>query len=182
MNKNWIIVLAVAIALFWANVAFGQFDGLQINLEKKSMVIGKNKRISLFCSFDGQHYYVGNKAAPKMDSSNPDSWFKRDADTLMEISKQEFNVVSEMVLGLSSINILDGLDVNSFKIVHDPTILELELSINGQTVSYRLFLPLYQNTHFKQFEEVCEAIILLAKEDPDEFLERTTKKKKWYER
>ncbi len=178
MNKNWTIVLAIAIALFRVNVAFGQFEGLQINLEKKSMVIGKNQRISLFSSYDGQHYYVGNKADPKMDSSNPDSWFKRDVDTLIEISKQEFNVVSEKVLGLSSINLLCGLNANSFKIVHDPTIIELELSINGQTVSYSLFLPLYQNTHFKQFEEVCEAIILLANEDPDEFLER--KSKKWY--
>ena len=180
MNKNWIIVLAIAIALFRANMALGQLDGLQINLEKKSKVIGESQRISLFCSFDGKHYYVGSKAAPKMDFSNPDSWFKRDADTLMEITKQEFNVVSEMVLGLSSINLIGGLDANSFKIVHDPTIIELELSMNGQTISYRLFLPLCHNTHFKQFEEVCEAIILLAKGDPDAFLERAAKKR--YER
>lgn len=141
--------------------------------------IPKNQRISIFCSFDGQHYYVGNKDTPEVNPSNPDVWMKRDADTLFEISKHEFNRISELVLGLSSINLLGGLDASELWITNDPTIIELELSISGQTVSYCLFLPLNQkNVRFKQFEEACEAIILLAHEDPDEFLER--KSKKWY--
>lgn len=173
-------ILLVLMLLLGTNV-FAQFNGLQINLEKKSIVIDKNQRISVYCSYDGQHYYVGNKANPKIDTSNPDTWDKRDADTQNEISKEDFNRISEMALGLSSITLLGALDPSDIRIVHDPTIIELELYISGQSVTYTMFLPLNQNDfHYRQFEDLCEQIILLAGENPDVFLER--KARKWYQR
>lgn len=160
---------------------FAQFNGLQINLEKSCHVIEQNKRISVFCDFDGQHYYIGNKVSPRIDYSNPETWFKQDADTLRELSKNEFDRIAELVLGLSSINLLFGLNLNELGIAHDPDVVLLELFINGQSISYRLYLPLNpNNSHLKQFEDVCEQIILLAEENPDVFLERRTNK--WYQR
>ena len=167
--KNSILLLFLLLS---TNV-FAQFDGLQINLEKKSIVIAKNQRISVFCSYDGQHYYVGSKANPKIDTSNPDTWDKRDADNLHEISKENFNRISEMALGLSSVTLLGALDPSELYIVHDPIVIELELYISGQSVKYSLFLPLSQNDfHNRQFLDLCEQIILLAGEDPNKFLER----------
>ena len=164
--------LLLFLLLLSTNV-FAQFDGLQINLEKKSLVIAKNQRISVFCSYDGQHYYVGSKTNPKIDTSNPETWDKRDADTLLEISKEDFNRISEMALGLSSVTLLGALDPSELYIVHDPIVIELELYISGQSVKYSLFLPLSQNDfHNRQFLDLCEQIILLAGEDPNKFLER----------
>jgi hypothetical protein len=176
--NKWTKALICVISFFGANIGYAQFDGLQINLEKKSMVSYKNQRISIFCSYDGQHCYVGNKANPKYDASNPDTWSKRDADTLQEISKRDFNRIAELSLALSSINLLGGLNPSEISITHDPTIIELEITIGGQKVTYSLFLPLNQNDfHFGQFEALCEEIIILANKNPDEFLER--KGKKW---
>lgn len=167
--KNNVLLLFLLLS---TNV-FAQFDGLQINLEKKSLVIAKNQRISVFCSYDGQHYYVGSKANPKIDASNPETWNKRDADTLLEISKEDFNRISEMALGLSSITLLGALDPSDVWIVNDPTVIELELDISGQSVKYSLFLPLSQDDfHNRQFLDLCEQILLLAGEDPNKFLER----------
>ena len=167
--KNSVLLLFLLLS---TNV-FAQFDGLQINLEKKSIVITKNQRISVFCSYDGQHYYVGSKANPKIDTSNPDTWDKRDADNLHEITKEDFNRISEMALGLSSVTLLGALDPSELYIVHDPIVIELELYISGQSVKYSLFLPLSQNDfHNRQFLDLCEQIILLAGEDPNKFLER----------
>ena len=167
--KNSVLLLFLLLS---TNV-FAQFDGLQINLEKKSIVIAKNQRISVFCSYDGQHYYVGSKANPKIDTSNPDTWDKRDADNLHEITKEDFNRISEMALGLSSVTLLGALDPSELYIVHDPIVIELELYISGQSVKYSLFLPLSQNDfHNRQFLDLCEQIILLAGEDSNKFLER----------
>lgn len=172
--------LLVAIALFVSNACYSQFDGLQINLEKKSFVVTKNQRVSVFCSPDGAHFYVGNKSIPKVDYSNPDSWMKRDADTLFEISKTDFDRIAELALGLSSINLLGGINTSALYIVNDPVLVELELCINGQIVSYSIFLPVdCENRHFSQFCKLCEEILLLAKVDPDVFLERKTKIFNW---
>ena len=167
--KNSVLLLFLLLS---TNV-FAQFDGLQINLEKKSIVIAKNQRISVFCSYDGHHYYVGSNANPKIDTSNPDTWDKRDVDNLHEITKEDFNRISEMALGLSSVTLLGALDPSELYIVHDPIVIELELYISGQSVKYSLFLPLSQNDfHNRQFLDLCEQIILLAGEDPNKFLER----------
>lgn len=156
---------------------FAQFDGLGITLMKKSFIIAKNQRIKVYFSFDenhGSHYYIGNKANPKYDS--PQSFW--DFDTIKEISKEDFNRISEMALGLSSVTLLGAIDPSELQIVYDPIVIELELDINGQSVTYSLFLPLSQDDfHNRQFLNLCEQIILLAGEDPNKFLER----KKWYQ-
>ena len=85
-----------------------------------------------------------------------------------------------MALGLSSVTLLGALDPSEVRIVYDPTTIDLELRINGQSVSYSLFLPLSQDDfHNRQFLDLCEQIVLLAGEDPNKFLEI---KKKWYQR
>ena len=159
---------------------FAQYNALQINLEKHSVVIGKSQRVSVFCDFDGKHYYVGRKGSPKLEYSNPETWIKRDADCLKEITKKEFDSMAEMVLGLSSMNLVFGLNLVEYEITHDPDCVLLELSISGQRIVYELFLPFDPtNSHLKQFESICEQILLLADEDPDEFLNRQSKK--WYQ-
>ena len=174
-----IILIIFIISPFMS--VFAQYNALQINLEKHSTIIGKNQRISVFCDFDGQHYYVSRKDYPIMESSNPETWFKRDANCLKEITKKEFDSTAEMVLGLSSMNLVFGLNLVEYEISHDPDRILLELSISGQRIVYELFLPFdTTNSHTKQFESICEQIILLADEDPDEFLNRQSKK--WYQK
>lgn len=159
--------------------AYAQFNGVQINLEKKSMVIGESKRVSVFSDMKSNRYFVGNKESPKIDNSNPDTWFKRDADTLFEISKIDFDRVSELCIGFSSINLCGGMKTNDYIISTEPKLLELEIIIGGQSICYTLFLPFDKNNeHLKQMEDLCETILLLAGEDVDAFLER--KEKKWY--
>ena len=173
--KHNVIILFL---LLLSTSAFAQFDGLQINLAKKSFLVAKNQRISIYCSYDDKsnsHYYAGNKANPKYDS--PESWW--DFDTIRELSKEDFNRISESALGLSSVTLLGAIDPRELRIVYDPTVIELELNISGQSVKYSLFLPLSQDDfHNRQFLDLCEQIILLAGEDPNKFLER----KKWYQR
>ena len=175
MKHNAILLFLILLS---TNV-FAQFDGLRINIAKKSMLIAKNQRISMYCFYDDNgdsHYYVGNKANPKYDNANS-YW---DFDTIREILKEDFNRISEMALGLSSVTLLGAIDPSEVRIVCDPTIIDLELSINGQSVSYTLFLPLSQDDyHNRQFLDLCQQIVLLAGEDPNKFLEI---KKKWYQR
>lgn len=179
MNNNMKHNALLLFLILLSTNMFAQFDGLRINLAKKSMFIAKNQRISIYCSFDdnsNSHYYVGNKANSKYDSANS-YW---DFDTIREISKEDFNRISEMALGLSSVTLLGALDPSEVRIVYDPTTIDLELWINGQSVSYSLFLPLSQDDfHNRQFLDLCEQIVLLAGEDPNKFLEI---KKKWYQR
>jgi hypothetical protein len=170
--RKLLFILCFLWLLPCANV-FAQFDALQINLEKHSIVIGEDQRISLFCDFDGCHYYVVKKASCQNDYSKQETWFKRDGDWIKELEKGEFDEMAEIVLGLSVMNLAFGLNLANLEIVHDPKTILLELVINGQIISYQLNLPLNSNNNkLKQFENICERIIMLANENPDTFLER----------
>lgn len=178
MKYRFFSILIVSI-LFQTNL-LAQYDGLRITLWKGSLVVDKTEKICAYCNPVDSSYYVAIKKQPRF----PDDWMSENHDTVYEIAKNEFNRLAELCLGLSSLNILGGIDASAVFFGNEfGSSLLLDLMINGQSVSYRINSPFDKNNrHFKQFGEVCEAIILLAKEDPDEFLERKTKKKKWYKK
>ena len=165
------LFLILGLALFIRTNLIAQYDGLRITLWKSSLIVSKTKIISAYCNPIDSSYLISIK-------KHPDDRMLTDCDTVYKIKKEEFDQLAELCLGLSSSNIWGGFDLNvvSFDDEFKSSLL-LNLMINGQEISYRIHCPFdMNNPHFKQFGEICEAIIMLAKEDTNQFLEIKTKK------
>ena len=165
------LFLIIGLALFIRTNLFAQYDGLIITLWKSSLIVSKTEIISTYCNPIDSSYLISIK-------KNPEDQMSTDYDTVYKIKKEEFDSLAELCLGLSSSNILGGIDpsVVSFENEFKSSLL-LSLMINGQEISYRINCPFDMNDpHLKQFGEICKAIIILAKEDTNQFLEIKTKK------
>ncbi len=147
---------------------FAQFAALQINMEVRTFrKEDHHTRFSLYCK-DSTISLLGIKHNPVVDSNDPETWMKRDADTVIEISIADFNKIVGMAINLSPSLIIKGAHPNNFMISHERTSVSLDLAVNGEHISYIVESPIYntESRNLGPFLAICKEILLLAKLKP----------------
>lgn len=141
--------------------AFCQYEGVEICLTKNSFVIDENRRITLFYNNSSNSYFAGVKYWPYIDENDISSFSPTKADTLFTISKIDFNRIVELCLGLSSLNILSGMNTQETTVVNDPNSITLTIWANYESVRYDFLLPIdnARERHLQQFVVLCKEII-----------------------
>lgn len=157
--------------------AFGQYDAVEICLTKFSFVIKENKRITMFCDKQCNSYFVGVKDYPYIDENDHSTLLLTNADTLFEITKTDFNRIVEMCMGLSSFNVLSGMNTQETTIINDASSISLTIWANYESVRYDVLLPIenVSERHLQQFVLVCEEILKLTNISTNKFLEKRHK-------
>ena len=152
--------------------AFGQYDAVEICLTKHSFVIKENKRITMFFDETTSSYFIGIKDYPYIDENDLNTLLLTNADTLFEITKTDFNRIVEMCMGLSSFNVLSGMNTQGSIIVCDASSISLKIWANYESVCYDVLLPIknVSERHLQQFVIVCEEILKLTNLSAKRFL------------
>jgi len=165
-----IIFLFILVLNFLAS--FAQYNYLQINLEiQTSKKENNNIRISLYQE-DSVSFFLGIKKNPILNLKDYKTWLKRDADTIIKISKEDFNLVTEKVMKLSSFEMLKGMNPSNPIIGNDGIVVILEIVITMDKISYSIWSP-SNNTkerNLEPFLAICKEILLLAKMKPKDYL------------
>ena len=169
--KKEIVLLVLIISAMTLKV-FGQYDAVQICLTKFSFVIKENQRITMFCDKRCNSYFVGIKDYPYIDENDLNTLLLTNADTLFEITKTDFNRIVEMCMGLSSFNILSGMNTQETILVWDASSISLKIYANNESVCYDVLLPIknVSERHLQQFVIVCEEILKLTNLSAKRFL------------
>jgi len=146
--------------------SFAQYDALQINLEIFNPKNKKNNRLRLSLYRDDSSLYVISvKNNPEFKNDNYETWLKRDSDTALKISKEDFNSVAEKVIALSSFEVLKGMNPSNPIIWNDGIGVILEMVVNMDKIKFSIVDPNY-NTKERNLEPyivICKEILLLAK-------------------
>jgi len=164
-----IIFLFMLVLNFQAS--FAQYNYLQINLEiQTSKKENNNIRISLYQE-DSVSFFLGIKKNPILNSKDYKTWLKRDADTIIKISKEDFNLVTEKIMGLSSFEVLKGMNQSNPIIGNDGTGVILEIVLTMDKISYTIWNPSCDTKKRKlePFLAICKELVLLAKMNPNDY-------------
>lgn len=156
---------------------FCQYDGVEICLTKHSLVISENQRITLFYEESCNSYFAGIKNYPYINEKDINSFDSKNADTLFKMSKTDFNRIVEMCMGLSSFNVLSGMNTQGTAIIHEGSSISLTISANYESVRYDILLPIENASerHLQQFVVLCEEILRITNLSTKEFLEKRAK-------
>lgn len=175
MRGNLLALVYVFMAM--TTKGFCQYDGVEICLTKHSFVIDENKRITLFCDKSCNSYFAGIKDYPYIDENDLNTLLLTNADTLFEITKTDFNRIVEMCMGLSSFNVLSGMNTQETTIINDASSISLTIWANYESVRYDVLLPIenVSERHLQQFVLVCEEILKLTNISTNKFLEKRHK-------
>jgi len=169
--KKEILFLVIIVSTMTLKV-FGQYDAVQICLTKHSFVVKENQRITMFCDKQCNSYFVGVKDYPYIDENDHSTLLLTNADTLFEITKTDFNRIVEMCMGLSSFNLLSGMNTQETILVWDASSISLKIYVNDESVCYDVLLPIknVSERHLQQFEIVCKEILELTNLSAKKFL------------
>lgn len=168
IETNKIILLLVLVTCF--QTGFAQYDYLQINIEIHNPN-KKNNRLRCSLYKDSTSYLVSVKNNPMFKGDNYETWLKRDADIIIKISKEDFNSVAEKVIGLSSFELLKGMNPSNPVIGNDGYGVILEIVVTVDKISYSIWSP-SRNTkerNLESFLTICKGILLLAKLKPKDY-------------
>jgi hypothetical protein len=175
MRSKLLVLIFVFMAMTTKGVC--QYNGIEICLTKHSFVIDENQRVTLFYDKSCNSYFVGIKDYPYIDENDLNTLLLTNADTLFEISKTDFNRIVEMCMGLSSFNILSGMNTQETTIINDASSISLTIMANYESVCYDVLLPIenVSERHLQQFVIVCEEILNLTNISANKFLEKRHK-------
>ncbi|MBR5631653.1 MAG: hypothetical protein IKW82_08425 [Bacteroidales bacterium] len=157
---------------------FSQYDGVEICLTKHSPVISENQRITLFYEESFDSYFAGIKNYPYINEKDISSFDSKNADTLFKMSKTDFNRIVEMCIGLSSLNVLSGMNMQGTAIIYEGSSISLMISANYESVRYDILLPIenVSERHLQQFVVLCEEILKITNLSAKRFLGIKTKR------
>jgi hypothetical protein len=164
-----IIFLFMLVLYFQAS--FAQVNYLQVNLEIQTLKKENNNvRISLYQE-DSVSFFLGIKNNPILNSKDHKTWLKRDADTIIKISKEDFDLVAEKVLGLSSVEMLKGSNPSNPTIGNDGIGVILEIVVTMDKISYSIWSPSCntKERNLEPFLAICKEILLIAKMKPKDY-------------
>ncbi|GAB4459506.1 MAG: hypothetical protein Fur0028_13130 [Bacteroidales bacterium] len=162
-----IIFLFMLVLYFQAS--FAQYNYLQINLEIETQK--KKNHHTRFSLYQDSLFYIGIKNNPIIYNDKPETWLKRDFDTIIKIRKEDFNKIAEMSMSLSSFTILKGMNPSNPIIGNDGIVANLELVVTMDKISYSIWNP-SSNTkerNLEPFLAICKEILLLAKMKPKDY-------------
>lgn len=170
MKKEFLFLVFIITAMTLK--VFGQYDAVEICLTKHSFAIKENKRITMFCDESNSSYFIGIKDYPYIDENDLNTLLLTNADTMFEITKTDFNRIVEMCMGLSSFNVLSGMNTQETTIVYDASSISLKILANYESVCYDVLLPIKDASerHLQQFVIVCEEILKLTNLSAKRFL------------
>lgn len=155
-------IIFLFMLVLYFQVSFAQYNYLEINLEIHTLKKENNYiRISLYQE-DSISFFLGIKKNPIL---NPMDWLKRDADTIIKISKEDFNSVAEKVMALSSSEMLKGMNPSNARIGFDGSTVILEIVVTMDRISYSIWSPRCdtKERNLEQFLAICKEILFLAK-------------------
>ena len=114
---------------------------------------------------DSVSFYLGIKKKSILNSKDCKTWLKRDPDTIIKISREDFNSVAEKVMGLSSFEVLKDMNQSNPIIGNDGTGVILEMVVTMDKISYSIWSPSYntKERNLEPFLAICKDILLLAK-------------------
>ena len=162
------ILLFIIITLN-VQILFAQYDYVQINLEfaDNKTQFGKY-RISMYKNLDS--CFVGIKHNPVLDNTAPETWLKRDHDTILDIDESSFINIVEKCINLPSREIILG--TNPTNPLLPCAGVNLEINIIGQKIEYNIYSPSEDTKErgLEEFYEVCRDIIELSGMKPKKFL------------
>jgi len=149
---------------------FAQYNYLQINLEIETQK-KKNPYIRFSLYYQDSLFYISIKNNPKIYNDKPETWLKRDADTIIKISKENFNKIAEMCMNLSSYTIFKRMNPSNPIMGMDGIIVNLELVVTMDKISYSIWSPDYntKERNLEPFLAICKEILLLAKLKPKDY-------------
>lgn len=164
-----IIFLFILVLCFQAS--FAQYNYLQINLEIQTAKKENNKiRISLYQE-DSVSFFLGIKKNPAIYYDKPETWLKRDADTVIKIRKEDFNSVAKEVMSLSSFELFKGMNPSNPIIGNDGIGVNLEIVVTMDKITYSIWSPTcdIKERNLDPFLAICKEILLLAKLKPKDY-------------
>jgi len=156
--------------VLYFQASFAQYNYLQINLEIETPK--KKNHHTRFSLYQDSLFYIGIKNNSIIYNDKPETWLKRDFDTIINIRKEDFNKIAEMSMSLSSFTILKGINPSNPIIGNDGIVANLELVVTMDKISYSIWNP-SSNTkerNLEPFLAICKEIILLAKMKPKDYL------------
>lgn len=170
-------ILSIALITTMHAKAFCQYDGVEICLTKHSPVISENQRISLFYEESCNTYFAGIKDYPYIDKNDINTLDSKNADTLFKMSKADFNRIVEKCMGLSSFNVLSGMNTQETVVINEGSSISLTISANYESVRYDILLPIenVSERHLQQFVVLCEEILKMTNLSAKRFLEKRPK-------
>ena len=127
-------ILLFIIITLKVQILFAQYDFVQINLEfaDNKTQFGKY-RISMYKNLDS--CFVGIKHNPVLDNTAPETWLKRDHDTILDIDESSFINIVEKCINLPSKEIILG--TNPTNPLLPCAGVNLEINIIGQKIEYK---------------------------------------------
>jgi len=163
-------IISFLILTACGQVSLAQNNYTQINLEIESSK--KKTQHVRFSLYQDSLFYLGIKTSPIRDPKNPETWLKRDADTVIKISKGEFNKIEEMLASLSTSKVLKGMNPLDPSVSNDGTIVTLEIAVVSNKISYCIWSPTYKTRerNLEPFLAICKEVLLLSKKNFKDFL------------
>lgn len=158
-------IVFLFILVLISQASFAQYNYMQINLEiQTSKKENNNIRICLYQE-DSVSFFLGIRKKSILNPNDCKTWLKRDVDTIIKISKEDFNSVIEKVMGLSSFEVLKGMNQLNPIIGNDGCSVILEIVVTMDKISYSIWSPSYntKERNLELFLAICKDILLLSK-------------------
>lgn len=166
------IISFLLMLVSYCQTSYAQHNYLQTNLEFQSSINNNNNlRISLYQE-DSVSFFLGIKKNPILDSKNFNTWLKRDADTIIKITREDYNSVMEKIMALSSVKVLSGMNPSNPIIGNHDIIVSLEIVSIMDKIEYSIWSP-GTNTkerNLEPFLAICKEILLLSKIKSKDYL------------
>lgn len=159
------------ILMLFCHTVTAQFEGLQINLEIQNSKKDFNViRFSLYMQ-DSSLFCLGIKKNPVLNPKDYKTWLKRDADTVITISKDNFNKIATACMDLSSQMILRGMNPSNPMIWNEGIGVTLEIEVIMDRIIYSIRSPSYntKERNLEPFLAICKEMLLLAKMKPKDY-------------
>jgi len=161
-------ILLLLLFVFVCSSCFAQYELLQINLEIQTLKEENNHiRFSLYQEHPDT-FFLGIKRNPALNFKDYTTWLKRDADTIIIISKDNFNKIAELSLRLSNLSIISGMCKTDYILINNDNVaVNFEISEPYSKISYNIWNPNYntKERNLDTFVDICKKILLLAESD-----------------
>lgn len=155
--------------LFSYYYSLAQYNFIEMKFQVGSLIPFKHFELNVFCK--EEKYFITVQSV----SINKHTEMKDTLNTIHSISKNEFDMLTQMALSISSKDLLNGMNFSELYITHDDGIVST-LNINssiGEEISYSIVNPMTntQKRNLTTYLHVFREALLLAKLNPNKILQ-----------